>query len=274
VVPKMVRAPKKVTLSAARRAIGPAARPGWENAATPEQSGPNLYNASSAPFLKSSGFKLCLGVLVAAVLVVPVWKHAARPSTMEVETAIGSGDWTRQSTVLGDPGVKQSRQLILYRPALNAVDCRLEFNWTVDPNGVGWVFRAKDLGNYYAVRLKVLKLGATPTLALEYFSVYQFVESRHTEKVLVFSRNDPVLRVRMDVFGPSFTLYLQGNATEYWTDARLATGAVGFFEEWNQTPEIHTVRLTFPPRAWLDRKLSHPSGPELLAATRPRSGGV
>ncbi len=178
----------------------------------------------------------------------------------------------RESAVAGDPGVKLSRQLVLYKPALKATDSRLEFNWRVDSGDVGVIFRAKNLGNYYAARLKVLKLGSTPTLAAEYFSVYQFVESPHTEKVLVFSRNDPVLRVRMDVFGPMFTLYLQDNATEYWTDARLTSGGIGFFEEWNRSADVHGLRMSFPERSQLFRRPS--AAWQFLAAIEPRPGGV
>jgi len=262
VVPKMVRAPKK---AAATKGRAPNA------VAVEDQFGPNLYTASSG-FRKSFSLKLCMVVVAAAAIVVPLWRRAARPPAAAIETSIGGGDWMRESAVMGDPGVKLSRQLVLYKPALKATDCRLEFNWRVDSGDVGVIFRAKDLGNYYAARLKVLKLGSTPTLAAEYFSVYQFVESPHTEKVLVFSRNDPVLRVRMDVFGPMFTLYLQDNATEYWTDARLTSGAIGFFEEWNRSADVHGLRMSFPERSQLFGKPS--AGQRLLAANEPRPGGV
>jgi hypothetical protein len=262
VVPKMVRAPKK---AAATKGRAPNA------AAVEDQTGPNLYTASSG-FRKSFSLKLCIVVVAGAAIAVPLWRRAARPPGAAVESSIEGGDWLRESAVGGDPGVKLSRQLVLYKPALKARDCRLEFSWTVASGDVGVVFRAKDLGNYYAARLKVLKLGSTPTLAAEYFSVYEFVESPHTEKVLVFSRNDPVLRVRMDVFGPMFTLYLQDNATEYWTDARLTSGAIGFFEEWNRSPDVHTLRMSFPERSLLFRRPF--AGRQFLATNEPRSGGV
>jgi hypothetical protein len=244
VVPKMVRTGRKANPRSGRGGVG--------QGAPVEQTPPNLYTASSS-FRKSSSLKLCAGVLAAAAIVIPVWWHAARPASNTVQTTIEGGDWLRQAAVGGDPGVKQARQLVLYRPALKAKDSRLEFAWTVASGDLGLVFRAKDLGNYYAVRLKVLKAGPTPTLAAEFFSVYQFVESAHTEKVLVFSRNDPVYLVRLDVFGPTFTLYLQDNATDFWTDARMTSGALGFFEEWNRTAEVRGLRMSFPQRSQLLR---------------------
>jgi hypothetical protein len=238
VVPKMVRSAKKAT-----------PRP----KAPVETPPPNLYTASSS-LRKSFSLKLCAAVIAAAAIVVPVWRRAAHTGSNTVQTPVEGGDWQRESAVGGDPGVKQSRQLVLYRPALQAKDARLEFAWTVASGDVGLVFRAKDLGNYYAVRLKLLKPGPTPTLSAEYFSVYQFVESPHTEKVLVFSKNDPVLLVRLDIFGPSFTLYLQDNATEFWTDARMTSGALGFFEEGNRSAEVRGLRMSFPERSQLLRR--------------------
>ena len=142
-------------------------------------------------------------------------------------------------------GVRQGRQLVLYRPSLNAADGRLEFTWRVDEKGVGWVFRAKDVNNYYAARIKVVRPGPAATLAVEHFTVYQGAESAHSEKVLAFSRSVPVLSIRMEVAGPSFTLYLQGSAAEYWSDTRLTTGGVGFYEERNRPAEVQSLRMSF-----------------------------
>jgi hypothetical protein len=218
---------------------------------------PNLYTAPP-PIRKSLLWKISAGVLAAVAILVPVWRYNTRPAapsdlhvqstqksvTSDAQTPIESRDWSRQSAVGGDPGVQQTRQLVLYKPGLTATNSRIEFAWSTDSGDVGVVFRAKDLGNYYAVRLKLLNPRTTPTLDVEYFSVYQFVESRHTEKFLILSKVDPALRVRLDVFGPTFTLYLQDNATEYWTDARLTSGALGFFEEWNRSPRVNAVRIS------------------------------
>ena len=249
VVPKMARTAKKPAGSNASRGSAAAANAATATAIPQDTPPPNLYTGSSS-FRKSFSFKVGLAVAVLGAASVPLWRHAAHPAP-DTATSIEGGDWVREAAVAGDPGFKQARQLVLYRPALKSTESRLEFDWTVSSSDVGWVFRAKDLGDYYAVRLKVLRPGANPTLSAEFFSVYQFVESPHNEKILVFSRNDPVLHVRMDISGPTFTLYLQNNATAYWTDARLVSGAVGFFEEWNRGAEIHNVRMSFPQRSGL-----------------------
>lgn len=271
VVPKMVRsAPKKALRQPTPLPATPIMPP--RRVAPLEQAPPNLYTSSST-LLRSFGLKVCVGFAVVAAASVPFWwKHAAQPAGAEVVTSINGGDWQREATVSGDPGVKQFRQLVVYRPSLTSTDARLEFDWTVHAGNAGIVFRAKDLGNYYAVRLKVLKSGSMPTLAAEYFSVYHFVESPHSEKVLVFSRNDPVLHVRMDIFGPMFTLYLQGSATAYWNDAKLTRGALGFLEEWHKAAEVHGVRMSFPGSSQSRLLPLSRDNAEFAAVREPRSG--
>lgn len=220
--------------------------------APPPVSAPNFYTASEPVLSRRSGplsfgIKLVLGTAVVTAILVAFWLRTGtprQPEMIEVTSAMGEGGWMRERVAV-DAGLKQGRQLVLYRPSLSAADCRLEFTWRVDERGIGWVFRAKDTANYYAARLKVLRPGPAPTLSVEHFTVYQGVESAHEEKALSFSRNAPVLMVRMDAIGPSFTLYLQGSAADYWTDTRMKTGGVGFFEERNHPADAQALRISF-----------------------------
>jgi hypothetical protein len=207
---------------------------------------------------------------MAAVLVglaVPLWRHFGSPPTAAagIQTTTRAGGWTREPVTRIDAGFNRARELVVYRPSLKATDCRFEFDWKVDTSGVGWVFRAKDTANYYAMRIKVLKPGPSPTLSVEHFTVYRGTEGAHSEKVLVLSRNDPFLRIRTELAGPSFTLYIGGTAAEYWTDTKLTAGGLGFFEEWHQGSDIRAVTMSFAPgteiqRDGLSLSTSAPSG--------------
>ena len=228
-------------------ALGPVHTPAQDAAglAPGEPFAPTLYQPRA-----SSRWKLLLGPALLAGIAVPVWKLTTsappKPRNTEVETDTRGGGWLRVSPSQTDPGAKQSRQLILYQPSLNAADGRLDFIWKVDDPGVGILLRAKDVGNYYAVKIKVLSHTPSLKLSVDHFAVYLGNEGSHSEKVLVLTGNDPVLHVRLDVAGPSFTMYLQGNAVEYWTDTRLTSGGLGFFEEWRQTADVRSVRMSFP----------------------------
>lgn len=224
-----------------------------QSRATPSlgtQSFPNLYPAPLFPPRGRRVWKLLLGPALLAAMVVPVWRQTMPPRSkakaVEVATDTRGGGWVRESTSGADSGAKQARQLILYQPSLNATNGQLEFTWTVDDPGVAWIFRAKDVANYYAMRIGVLSRAPSLKLSVEHFTVQLGNEGAHSEKVLVFPRNDSALRVKMDITGPSFTLYLQGNAVDYWTDTRLTSGGFGFFEEWNRAADVRSVRMSFP----------------------------
>jgi hypothetical protein len=225
-----------------------------QSTATPEQaritepSIPNLYTALSFYPRLQNGWKLLLGAALLGALVVPIWRalpSRSKVRTVNVETNTLGGGWRRESAFNSEPGADQARQLVLYQPSLGATNGQIEFTWKVDDRGVGWIFRAKDIANYYAMRMKVLKPAPSLTLSVEHFSV-QFGEvSSHSEKVLALPRNDSALRLKLDAAGPSFTLYLQGNAVDYWTDTRLTAGAFGFYEERGQAANVLGVRMSF-----------------------------
>ncbi len=197
---------------------------------------------------RSGGGQLLLGAALLGALVIPIW-HAlptrSKPKTVAIETNALGGGWLRQSASNADAGAKQARQLLLYQPSRNATNGQLDFTWRVGERGVGWIFRAKDVSNYYAMRIKILRREPALALSLEHFSVQLGEEGSHSEKVLVLTGNAPTLRLKLDVAGPSFTLYLQGNAVDYWTDTRLTAGAFGFYEERGEAADVLGVRMSF-----------------------------
>jgi hypothetical protein len=149
------------------------------------------------------------------------------------------GGWSRRS--ISPPG----RLMSVYEPSREEADYRIQFAWVPDANGVGWVFRTRDANDYYAVRLRLIKPGASLVLAAEHFSVWRGEESVHSRKIIPLVNNSGLVRVRMDAIGPSFTLSLQDSPIDTWTDARLDSGAVGFYDEHGQRAAVQALRFTF-----------------------------
>ncbi len=58
------------------------------------------------------------------------------------------------------------RQITIYRPSLKLSDYRLEFQGSIDTKSIGWVFRAADPDNYYAMKLMTVSSGLSPKVAL------------------------------------------------------------------------------------------------------------
>jgi hypothetical protein len=49
----------------------------------------------------------------------------------------------------------------------------------------------------------------------------------------------------MEAIDPAFTLSLQDGLVDSWTDARLDSGALGFFDENGQRPAFEALHFTF-----------------------------
>jgi hypothetical protein len=251
VVPKMVRPPAKEVVSRIS-APPPAAASDVKSSAQVSVIGnPAPADVSTPPlllytpddtFLERFWRQIALGVIamVAVAFLVIGRSDTGAPAAREgaVETA-SMGGWSRRS--LSPPG----RLMSVYEPSREESDYRIEFRWVPDNKGVGWVFRTRTAGDYYGARLTLLQPGARLVLAAEHFSVFGGVESAHSRKVIPLVNNSGVVRVRMDAVGPTFTLSLQDSAVDYWTDARLDSGAVGFYDERGRRPQVQALRFTF-----------------------------
>ena len=142
-------------------------------------------------------------------------------------------------------GGKVPREILIYSGSEEVKNYRIEFSWVPDTNGVGWIFRGTDSANYYAANLRLIQAGSPPSLSAEHFTVVKGVEGTHSRRVITLDRAQGQVQVRMDANGPAFTLYLQGNPADYWTDERFETGSLGFYAERGERPVLQALRFTF-----------------------------
>jgi hypothetical protein len=137
------------------------------------------------------------------------------------------------------------RSLTVYEPSRSESDYRMEFSWVPDSGGVGWVFRSRDANNYYAAHLALEQHAAGAVVVVEHFSVIAGVESPHTRKVIPVPINAGLLRVHMDAIGSGFKLFVENNLADSWTDARLNSGALGFYNDGVHNPKLLALSVTF-----------------------------
>jgi hypothetical protein len=121
----------------------------------------------------------------------------------------------------------------------------MEFSWVPDSKGVGWVFRAHDPDDYYAARLSLQQSGASRVLLEEHFSVFAGTESAHARKAIPLGASVGLVRVHLDAIGPAFRLFLGNELADSWIDARLTSGALGFYDEGEQLPKLLALSFTF-----------------------------
>ncbi len=158
---------------------------------------------------------------------------------------MGEGGWVEGWA--SDPnGSHAGRQITIYRPSLKLSDYRIEFKGEIDSKSIGWVFRALDPYNYYAMKLAIVAPGLSPKIALVKYSVVQGHETEVGRvPVNIDARLDTMFSVRVDVRGSKFSTYVQGQPVDVWTDEQLKSGGVGFLNERAERARIKSVSISY-----------------------------
>ncbi|HTC35980.1 MAG TPA: hypothetical protein VK724_21560 [Bryobacteraceae bacterium] len=135
--------------------------------------------------------------------------------------------------------------LALFKPTLELADYRFEFLGEIDQKAIGWVFRAEDLKNYYAMKLVVVRPGPLPLVDMVRYAVINGKEGPQIRKPLPMTvRTDMLYRLMIDVRGADFTVMAQGQVVDFWTDHRLQHGGVGFFSGRGERARLRWVEVS------------------------------
>jgi hypothetical protein len=206
----------------------------------------------------AGSLKVKLGIAITLLVVVcSTWLgwggRSRKPATDSAISADGSGPsiimgeggWVEGWA--GDPaGVRSGRQITIYRPSLKLSDYRVEFQASIETQSIGWVFRAADPGNYYAMKLMEVSSGLSPKVAL---FKYLVINGRQTQvgrvPVDLTVRADTLFNIRTDVQGPQFSTYIQGRLADVWTDDQLKVGGVGFLNEREERGKVKSVSIRY-----------------------------
>ena len=147
--------------------------------------------------------------------------------------------WSSDASSFVRPGA-----LALYRPSRGLTDYEMQFVGTIHKNGLGWVARAADFDNYYAIKLTVLKPGPLPLIGVTRYAVLHGIpQKRITTPLLLRAQADTVYRVRLDVQGDHFALKIQDQPVDSWSEPRLEHGGIGFFSEQNSESSIASLHV-------------------------------
>jgi hypothetical protein len=160
---------------------------------------------------------------------------------------VGEGGWVEGWG--GDPaGAHYGREITIYRPSLKLSDYRIEFLGGIETKSIGWVFRAADPDNYYAMKLALVSTGLSEKVALFKFLIaggHQTQVGRVPIDMDV--KSDTTFKIRVDVHGPQFSTYVQGQQVDVWTDDQLKSGGVGFLNERGERGRIKSASISYLP---------------------------
>jgi hypothetical protein len=121
----------------------------------------------------------------------------------------------------------------------------VEFSAQIQKGGVGFVVRAADEKNYQAIKLVTLKAGPLPTVAIQRYALLDGKEvNRHQTILPVTVSADTVYRVSLDVNDQSFTLMVQGQVVDFWSEEQLKAGGAGFFSAKGEKALIQNIRMS------------------------------
>jgi len=152
-----------------------------------------------------------------------------------------AGSWTYDPTGFARPG-----RLALLSGSQPMSDYRLEFLAQIEKKAMGWVFRAADTRNYYAMKLVVSNHGTAAGYSIVHYAVIDGHQKLKIELPLpITATSKTMLRVRQEIRDDQFTTYLDGRLVDTWSDATLIRGGIGFFSDPGESAYIRWVDVIY-----------------------------
>ena len=222
------------------------------SAATADDTVPNFGAVVNTSIFGSLKVKIGIAALIAVLSIGAYFVTAkakpaapAKPSDVGMSIMVGEGGWVENWA--GDPiGQHGGREITIYRPSLKLSDYRIEFQGQIETKSIGWIFRAADTDNYYAMKLQLVSPELPLTVVLY---KYMVLKGRQVQvgrvPIDVPVKNDTVFSIRVDVRGPKFNTYVQGQPVDVWTDDQIRSGGVGFLNERSERGKIKSVALSY-----------------------------
>ncbi len=148
--------------------------------------------------------------------------------------------WSRDPAGYVRPG-----EMALFRPSLGYKDYRLEFFGLIENKSMGWMVRARDGQNYYAMKFTTLEAGLRPIIAVAHYPVVGGQMGHRVDVPLnVMVHNNQPYHVAVNVRGNRVSTSIEGQEVDSWTDdALLASGGVGFFTDAGARARLYWMKV-------------------------------
>jgi hypothetical protein len=135
--------------------------------------------------------------------------------------------------------------LSLFEPTLQLTNYDLDALVQIESKGLGLVFRAASSQSYQVARLIVEGSGPMPSLAVQRYAVTSGHASHSVlTRYPTHFQSDTLYTVHLEVRGDTFSLYIQGNLIDSWSDPRLSSGGVGLFCSPGEHARVAWVRVS------------------------------
>jgi hypothetical protein len=133
--------------------------------------------------------------------------------------------WSYDKNGFVNPGA-----LSLFVPSMALTDYDVDALMQIETKGIGLVFRAAGPKTYQAVRILAQGSGPMPSLVVERYSMLAGRPSRPVRAQYPSRlQADTLYRLHLQVRGDAFSLYIQGQLVDFWSDTQMRAGGVGLF---------------------------------------------
>jgi len=147
----------------------------------------------------------------------------------------GFANWTV------DAAGARTGALALFTPSMEWRDYEIEFFTRIENRSVTWVYRAAGLNDYYMAALTALP---GKGYAFTRRTVWRGKPgAASTAPLSVLPNPKSAYLIRMRIAGNQFSLSIDGQLVETWTDTRLSSGGVGFMGAPEDRARIYWVRF-------------------------------
>jgi hypothetical protein len=174
-------------------------------------------------------------------------------SSMEERFDSGWKNWTGgYANWTVDAAGARTGSLALFTPSLEWRDYELEFFTRIENRSVTWVYRAAGLNDYYTASLTALPGKGFAFTRRTVLRGKPGAASTAPLSILPNPKN--AYLVRMRIAGTQFSVSIDGQLIESWTDNRLTAGGVGFIGAPEDRARIYWVRFYPGPAKEFPRK--------------------
>jgi hypothetical protein len=180
---------------------------------------------------------------IPAIAVSPAGLTGVPKATLEDQFDSGLRNWTGEiDTWVLDAAGARTGSLALFTPSLDRQNYEMEFLVRIDNRSVTWVFRASSLTEYHLASITINADGG-----------YEF--RRGTVRGSQKEMSDPspigitinrknAVTIKQRAQGNEFSVSLDGQVIDSWSDSRLPTGGIGFSGATDDRARIYWVRLS------------------------------
>jgi len=173
----------------------------------------------------------------------PQARAEAKTETIRLEDRFdaGLGNWVGgvNDWKVDVAGVRPGA-LALFAPSLAMIDYEFEFLARIDQKSLSWVFRAADERDYHLATIANSPQGRTFTRS----SVIDGAPGLSvTTPVRQVANPKAAVTIHTRVRGNDFTVSIDGETIERWSDNHLAIGGVGFMGEPDNRARLYWMRL-------------------------------